>query len=375
MKIGILTFHHTTNFGATLQTYALSEALKRHNHEIEIIDYRPIKAIKHYRKKVAKPLKTNSRKILIKNFLNYSYSNLIKYVKMRNFLKSYLKLSPDLITEKDNLRKLANRYDAIVCGSDQVWCINSIRGFDSSYFLDFVENDINCLKVSYAASCGHTKTLGQHSKLISQYLDDFDAISVRDTNSLLLLKEICKKDIYPVLDPTFLIDFKEICYSKKIFHKNYLLLYIEEDLKQKEIDFINKIARERNLTIISVGEPCKIAEKNFIGISPIEWVNFFKQASYIVTNFYHGTIFSIKFNQPFTTLVRSGKVNKTGDLLQRLNLESRFVKNIDFSTVQEQRSEINYADVRNKLEVEIEKSKAYLFNIALRENCLLENQK
>lgn len=370
MKVGILTFHHTTNYGATLQAYGLWETIRREGHEVEIIDYRPYKAIQHYRNKVVEPVKTYSRLGFLKNFCKYFYRSFQKFLKMRFFLVSRMKLSDKKILNEEALKKffgLHSEYDVIVCGSDQVWCINSIRGFDPSYFLNFIEDGNKCKRISYAASFGSITTLGEHSELIGNLIRRFDAIAVRDSNSLRLIQEECGKTAVKVLDPTFLIDFNEVSDSTVRLKKKYLLLYLEKELKPEELDFIKSVATKKKLIIVSVGDPYKIVDKNLMSASPSEWLAYYKNASYVVTNLYHGTIFAIKFKKPFTTLARESKMNKTGDLLGDLGLNSRFLREITPTSVDEQLMEIEYDSVFKKLEFEITNSRNYLAN-ALRES-------
>ncbi|HEY9770409.1 MAG TPA: polysaccharide pyruvyl transferase family protein [Coleofasciculaceae cyanobacterium] len=365
MKVGIITFHHTTNFGATLQTYGLWKAIISQGHEVEIIDYRPPAATQYYRHKIINPIYGNFSKIVwLKILIKYFYSSLAKYIKMRDFLVSELTLSKKKFVDREQLKFFLESkadYDAVVCGSDQIWCVNSIRGFDTSYFLDFV-ND-KCRKLSYAASFGPTANLGENCKSISKLIRNLDNISLRDSNSLNLIQQNCNISGIKVLDPTFIVDYKKVFnLSNNPSNKQYLLLYLEKHLKPQEIDFIDFVAKQKKLTIISIGEPCYKADKILINISPIEWLKYFNHASYIVTNFYHGTIFSIKFKKQFTTFASESKLNKTGDLVDNLGLKNRFVSNIQSNSFEKQLIEIDYNLVDQKLNNEILISKTYLFD-------------
>ncbi|MEO1295400.1 MAG: polysaccharide pyruvyl transferase family protein, partial [Cyanobacteria bacterium J06636_16] len=302
MRIGILTFHHTTNYGATLQAYALSETLKRQNHDVEVIDYRPQVAIRHYRRKIFNPIKPKSGKIPLKRKIKYSSAGLLKYFRMQRFLERNITLSKTKILNQAELERFwaAEKYDVIICGSDQVWCIDSMRGFDSAYFLDFSKDVQKARKVSYSASCGTTKTWGMRNDKICSLISDFDAISVRDTNSYELVNQTCGKSPIIVLDPTFLVDFNELLKPSPTIQKPYLLLYIEGGLNKEQREFVKAIASTQNLQIISIGDPIRLGA-NRMNASPIDWLNYFHGASYVATNFFHGTIFSIKFNRQFTS--------------------------------------------------------------------------
>lgn len=364
MKVGIITFHHTTNYGATLQAYALWETLKNQGYEAELIDYRPRSAVQYYWRKVYMPEERNRGKKhfllnLAKNFL----PNLRRYVRMRRFLTSHIKLSRKILDRRDlpSLLEGSHEYNAIVAGSDQIWCTISIRGFDPSYFLDFIPESSSCRKVSYAASCGPTKALGDEREAITRLIKDFDTITVRDSNSLNILQRDCGVDAVRVLDPTFLTDFRTIIPSKQSLQP-YLLLYLEKQISPEEEAFIRSTAKREGLKIVSIGESYRIANKVSADMGPEDWLWHFQHAAFIVTNFYHGTIFSIKFRKQFTTLARESKLNKTQDLLDFLNLTHRMVTKIEADTLASQSVAIDYEAVDRRLKQEVTKSRSYLID-------------
>lgn len=193
MKIGILTFHHTTNYGATLQAYALWKTIKQYGYDVEIIDYRPYKTAINYlgRLMPIKPVHGNySRYKLERHFIPY----LIQAWRMRRFLVSKLKLSKEKTYTINGLEKFSNQYDIVICGSDQIWHTKDrfTGGFNPSFFLDFIDSK-NTKKISYAPSFGQTKDLKQDRQLISKLISDFDKISVRDNNSLRLIEQDCDR--------------------------------------------------------------------------------------------------------------------------------------------------------------------------------------
>lgn len=366
MKIGILTFHHTTNYGATLQAYALWSIIKRHGYDVEIIDYQPPKAVDFYQNEIEQILGKGKVNQFLNKPLKYKYRLIqfrlfVKRLKMSLFMNSRMKLSTKRVQSKAELINLELSYDLIICGSDQVWCIDSYRGFDPSFFLDFVES-YSCRKVSYAASFGNTEHLGEHRDSICQLVSDFDAISVRDSNSLRLIQQECNKPAVRVLDPTFLIDYQEFKFVPK-FKKRYLLLYFHGNLNKEEQNFIKSIANRHKLAIVSVGKPITIAHSNLISAGFVEWLGLLRRASYVVTNTYHGTIFSIKFKKQFTVLGRVGKQNKINDLLEHLALENRILSKIETNSTYQQSLEIDYSLVDKTLEKEILSSKAYLLEV------------
>ncbi|QMS91173.1 polysaccharide pyruvyl transferase family protein [Nostoc edaphicum CCNP1411] len=361
MKIGIITFHHVDNYGATLQAYALWNFLNSQGYDVEIIDYRPTKIAWIYFRSLLpiKRVKINineNKKIRIneKSFINIS-----RAWKMRRFLLSNLKLSNRKVYNKKGLEYYDDKYDVIICGSDQIWCLDSFRGYNSSFFLDFV-NNTTTRKISYAASFGNTIKLGDFQKEIYTLINQFQSISVRDSNSLKIITNECNKEAVKVLDPTFLIKYDALKSPPKI-KDQYLLLYIQSDMETEEEYFIKLLAEEKNLTIVSVGKYNQLAQINLEAASPKEWIGLYSQASYIVTNTYHGAVFSIIFKKLFNVFVPNDKSNKVTDLLIDLGLQNRiFSDQLKYQILNKQIFDIDYKAVHEILESKILESKKYL---------------
>lgn len=352
MRIGILTFHHVDNYGATLQAYALWKFLTNQGHDVEIIDYRPYKAVKYY----AKGLSPISLKL---RFNQHFFDNSLRAWKMRKFLNSKVLLSKKKLYTKAGLKYFQDLYDVVICGSDQIWCTNNFfRGFDSSFFLDFVGERTR--KVSYAASFGNTTSLESHREEVSRLVNRFQSVLVRDSNSQNIIFTECNRQAKKVLDPTFLIDYNEISQFPHI-KERYLLIYNQAELKTRESDFVRFVAEAEKLLIVSVGRHNEIADKNIANASPEEWLGLFKKASYTVTNTYHGTIFSIIFKRPFITFVNEKKLAKTTDLLNWLSLEKHiFLETTKFDSKDDLLLNVDYGLVSNSLSEKILDSQSYL---------------
>ncbi|MGB6299899.1 MAG: polysaccharide pyruvyl transferase family protein [Rivularia sp. (in: cyanobacteria)] len=351
IKIGIVTFHHIDNYGATLQAYALHKFLKQHGYDVQIIDYRPSKAIKYYTRGLSpinKDFSLNKR----------AFGNIARAWRMRQFLRSQTKLSQKKYYSKKGLEYFRDKYDVVICGSDQIWCLDSFRGFDTSYFLDFVSQDTR--RISYAASFGNSTSLKNHKEEICKLVEKFQTILVRDSNSKNIINTECNVDATRVLDPTFIAKYDDIISPVNI-KDNYLLIYNQAGLTPAQEEFVNSIAEAKSLTIVSVGKYNKIAHTNLVSASPKEWVSLFSQAAYIVTNTYHGTIFSIIFKRLFTVFGHDKKSQKLTDLLDIFDLSNRMLMGIsEVETVNAQLHDIDYESVSKILTVKISESQNYL---------------
>ncbi|NEO57005.1 MAG: polysaccharide pyruvyl transferase family protein [Okeania sp. SIO3B5] len=360
-KVGIITFHHTSNYGATLQAYALWKYIDSLGYNVEIIDYRPLKAVWHYLKDIfpIRRLSASEKKFKINSFF---IGQIIKSIKMRLFLKSKMKLSQKTFYQRSQLLSYDHQYNVAITGSDQTWCINSIRDFDTSFFLDFINGENTC-KISYAPSFGTTKNLGDnHTKIVS-LLQDYKMISVRDSNGIKILNSLGVDHVKKVLDPTFLIDY--IDYTDLLeqpkYKNKYILMYNHHGIVNTNgKKLVKKLVEKQDLEIISLGNPtASMTDKNFVGISVPEWLGYFYNASYIITNSFHGVVFSIIFQKNFSFIPYGNTNQKVMDLLETFDLKERLLDNQPDALDNQQKS-INYATVNNRREDLVKYSQQYL---------------
>ncbi|MBE9045939.1 polysaccharide pyruvyl transferase family protein, partial [Pleurocapsales cyanobacterium LEGE 10410] len=145
--------------------------------------------------------------------------------------------------------------------------------------------------------------------------------------------------------------------------QGYILLYTVKGFTIKQENqiksLIELLTKNKNYLVLSLCKPNKLADLNVISIDPKEWVEYFKNASYVITNSYHGTIFSLKFERLFTVLTSSDNI-KIKDLLRSLDLESRIIDLQETISFSQQSAEINYERVHESLEEKIALSKKYL---------------
>ena len=217
MKLGILTFHRATNYGAILQSYALNKYLLDRNMDTEIIDYRDNKVDNEY--KIFYKKSSLRRKIRGLVYLPITYKKNKKFEKFRN---SYIRISKEKYNPQ-NIINSNNKYDFFITGSDQVFNYK-LTNFDKNYFLNFT-NDTN-KKLSYAASLGMDKIPEDKEKEYSKLLSDFKRISIREVQNKKLVEKITNKEVSINIDPTFLIDrdqWKKIAILPK--EKDYILIF------------------------------------------------------------------------------------------------------------------------------------------------------
>lgn len=341
MKIGILTYHHVMNYGAVLQAYALSRYLRDCGHDVETIDYRPIKALEAYHKAF---FENNP----------HEAEHRIRAERFEAFIQSEMPLSPRAFHTREGFADLQSRYDAVITGSDEVWNINSFRGYDPSYFLDFAEG---ARRVSYAASFGFTSTTGVHREQIARMLAAFHALGVRDNHTMRIVREECGLSSTKTLDPTLLLeDYNRIL--KPPAESGYVLVY--SNSSQAEVELIRRFAAQMGKSVIAIGYAIEGAI-NVMTASPAEWVGYFAAADYIFNGFFHGVAFSLIFRKPFTAFSSAQKIMKMGDLLGDFGLADRIISVKD-GHADLPSPEVDYTPVESRLKAVIEASRAFLRN-------------
>ncbi len=326
MKIGILTMQRVINYGSFLQAFALKAILEDMGHECSFIDIEPgKKIIKNYKKTNIITIFTFIAKRLDKNFLNR--------IKHQFFIKARKKRYHNEFFPILGLNKEPNyksSYDAIVIGSDEVFnCTQNVSwGFAKTLLGEGLDSE---LIITYAASCGHTtlENLEEYNiyKEAKVAMSNLKVISVRDSNTKQFANRLTDKVIYEHLDPTLLYDFKPLL-PDLVFKKRYLLVYSYDGrLNDKEtITKIKEFAEKEKMNVICIGYQ-SWCNKNIL-CNPFELLSYFMGADYIVTDTFHGTVFSIKYNKQFATIVRDSNKQKVLDILNRFNLNKRLVSSL-----------------------------------------------
>lgn len=352
-KIATITFSNSTNFGAILQTYALQKAILNMGYETEVIDYECNFVYKPY---TLKSFKERGIKAYIMSSILY----LTRIPRMNKFKKFRSKILFSEKVNSESIKKISNSYAAYIVGSDQVWN-NKITGFDKNFFLDFVKD--NRKKCSYAASFGVSKI---NNNLVDEYkrlLGSFNHLLVREEKGCEIIKDLIQREVNTVLDPTLLItkeEWMDLASSKR-YDGDYVLVY-QMGISTTMLKFAKKLAKRNGCKIVIIPFPLgsMVNAKWEVSSGPEEWLGLFRDAKYIVTDSFHGTVFSIKFNKEFFTEVSpmvKGLSSRIDTILGSVGLTNRLIVNGDNDYIDEK---INYEKVNEKLEKQVTKSLQYL---------------
>lgn len=333
-KVGILSMQRIKNYGSFLQAYALKTILTQMGHEVEFVDYHIeesiIKSNENVKNdKISKAIRTLEGDAPLKQKIQY-------IIHKNNFGKKYYKELE--LTEQSNYTPIL---DTLVIGSDEVFnCIQANKNV--GYSLELFGKDNNAKNViTYAASFGNTtvEKLEQYNKKdeIAKLLSNINEISVRDNNSGKIISELTNKRINYNLDPVLVYDYMNECklIPKIETKEKYIIVYAYSNrISQRESDYIKEYAKKRELKVYAIGGAQKCADK-FIDCSPFEVLEYFRNAEMIITDTFHGSIFSIINHKKFATLVRKSVGNAYGneekliDLLERLKLTEQIVYDIE----------------------------------------------
>lgn len=221
--------------------------------------------------------------------------------------------------------------DALVIGSDEVFnCTQAgdVVGFSRQLF----GKDHRSKKlISYAASFGST-TMEKLEKYgidaeVGELLDGFDAISVRDRNSIEIVECLTGKTSEYHVDPVLAYEFPEVD-DIRIELKDYIVVYAYAGrLREDEITAIQQFAKKKGKKILTLGFWQTFSDE-YVLANPLEVLAYVKHADYVVTDTFHGTVFSIKYQVPFATIIRDSNKQKLSDLLERFNLLERRVEDV-----------------------------------------------
>lgn len=355
MKIGIFTFHRSINYGAVLQAYALKNVITNLGGLCDIIDYK-----NQHIEEINKVRLFNFKNV--KSFINSLILYPINRKKAEKFVRFRSKhLKPCDIDINEDLQ---NQYDVFITGSDQVWNYG-LSKFDKTYFLDFVKDSKK--KNSYAASFGFSCIPNEYVEEYKKLLKSYNKISVREKQGADIIQDLLDEKVPVVLDPSLLLDMSEWENAFDLSvrtSKKYILLYLMIS-EPTILRFTEQLSQATGCQIIYVTSKIKrtINATYIRTASPEEWLELFMNATYIVTNSFHGVAFSINFNKNFFMglLPALANVNsRLEDIIRLFDLEERQIKEdmkIDYF------KDINYKKVNNILSQERNKSIAFLNSI------------
>lgn len=339
MKVATVTVHSAISYGAMLQAYALRQAIEQLGHDVEILDYRnPM--IENKNRTI--PVRTEASlmrrvKDIISAPLRYDRNR-----RFYRFMRQHMKRSPVTYRSMGDMMQLDATYDAFFVGSDQVWNPKH-ADFDPVYFLQFVGDHTK--RHSYAASFGFRAVPEQLRTEYVRRLKDFNGLSVRESSGAAIIKELLDRPAVRSLDPTLLLDaghWRQLI-KHPPFRGGYVLIYEVNQASRQTYDLARRIAKRHGLRVIAITQRV-YGWRDLIAhqAGPQELLGYIAGADYVLTDSFHGTVFSILMERPFVFCPHSkADVNvRMLELLELAGLEERaeaerYDESIDWASVGE----------------------------------------
>lgn len=330
-QFGIVSYNiycNFTNYGSALQSWALSQAIGKLGFYPKLVDYCPdILADKD----PLNPFENmwdkdeESRRMCELTMpairINYEKFNSFYHEKFNKTEKKYTSANFNEIIAEEGI-------DGFVCGSDTIFCPDEF-GIDDGYYANY-----ECMKknsVAYAASFGDPHFNDDTYPILNERLKNFVAFGLRENLMIPYVKEHTDVPVQKVVDPTLLLtseDYDTIA-EKRLVDEKYLLLYARR-YNPKMNEYAEKLAEKNGWKIIDISLRATNAERGhqmFYEAGVEEFLSLVKNAEYVVTNSFHGMIFSVQYGRPFVVFSREQCDTKIEELLALFGLSDRMLVN------------------------------------------------
>lgn len=316
-SVGIFTFHRALNYGAVWQCWALKTTCENLGYAVQTIDYNPwghytyIGCLRHH------PI--------------VAYRNTKMLYLFNRFVAKHLNPTPHSESH-DYMVQNPPQFDVCIVGSDTVWAKDVVGDFIYPYLFDFLSPSSK--RISYAASLGGGKMID--NQRIRNLMGNFSSISVREKQSVAQLLTMTDKPILDVCDPTMLISQEQyMTMEQSVFglpHRYIVFFDLAGD--SFSIECVKTIQKILNIPVINlVGNYLSWAKRNILAPSPEQFLYVMRNAEFICTNSFHGTVFATIFRRPFicVEVKQGGRAKSNGrvtNLLQQTGLLSQYITDI-----------------------------------------------
>lgn len=350
-SVSFITIHFGANFGSVLQTIATSRILKNLNCKVTCINYIQDRWTWKAYFKVRNPFR------LIKRILRSPIELANRYI-YQSYLEKHVKLTSKIYGR--NFVKKCPQSDFYITGSDQVWNSKHNQGVDPTYYFE----KIDAHKIAYASSFGQEQLSEKEYATVKQLLSSYDYISVREGSGKRIVESMGYHAEH-LLDPTFMLnkdEWQKYMSPRKI-NDDYLLVYTPYNTidKQAIFDAAYAIAKEKNLKVVTFSWDLykdKMADYTIRFANPGDFLSLMHYATYVITNSFHGTAFSVNLNKQFSVFMPSAFSTRISSIIELCGLQNRIVS--DTFSAEKAHEIIDYTKVNEVLEAERTKSIDFL---------------
>lgn len=379
-KIGICACYNTKNYGSMLQSLATGKKIKDLGYDYEFIRYtrKPtidlvIRSIGRIPERVHGKIVNIERKKKLKKYPEAAQGIAKRNRCFDTFMnQTFTSMSPRYDTMPE-LKKAAVDYSAVLVGSDQLW---RPEGYTTGFYnLMFVPDNVP--KIAYATSFGVSQIPESKKKIAKQFLSRMDYISVRELRASEMIKELIERDVPTVVDPTLLFtgeEWNSIIPQKKIIDEKYIFCYLLGSNPQHR-EWVNELKKITGYKIVTIPFLDEFVESDMtfgdyqiFDAGPAEFVNLIRNAEYVCTDSFHGSVFSILNHKQFVTFNRFSNESKNSrnsrieSLLTQTGLQKRRMTSSDQHIYEVIEQKIDYDLVEKKLTEMRAKSVNYLEN-------------
>lgn len=368
-----MTLPLSSNYGGILQCYALQTVLERMGHEVVVLDRASaapsagllIRRCGSVLKCLVRRYILGQKNIAILSPWSQTYlidkSRLDDCSVLLKFVRKHINITRPLRSSEALLKRVKRqKLDCLIVGSDQVWreCYSP---FLTDCFAGFLPEDAKMLKITYGASFGTSENpiSEQMLETCKRLSSRFDAISVREKSAVGLVEQYFGKHAELVLDPTFLLDADDYVIerpktARSVTTEQDTLVSYVLDIDGQKAKIANDVACELGLKESFMGLSPKKSDGSPDKMIPVQsWLDNFRNSSFVVTDSFHGCVFSIINRKPFIAIVNHSRgADRFVSMLSQLGLEGRMVN--DYGEFSARRSEliapIDYAEVYSKLQ-------------------------
>lgn len=368
-KLGLCVRYDCNNYGSMLQIFATQQAINKFGWRYELV---------RYDKKTIGFLLKNVTRLFNPYFMNGKIEdlkkirNLEKHLEIKkknnerlkcieNYRKTHIGPYSKVYKGYKSLQEGAKNYDAVMVGSDQLWTPAGIQS--KFYNLLFVPEDVR--KIAFATSFGVVEIPKNQVEMTKEYLRRIQFLSVRENSGAAIVKKLTGRDIVVAADPTLLFSGKEwlsFFEYKRMVEKPYIFAYFLGDTKEHRAA-VTTLAKEFGLEVVTcphmdqfVEQDLNFGDEQLFDVGPIEFLNLIRGATYVCTDSFHGSIFSILNHKKFVTFNRyndellKSKNSRINSLFEILGLENRHYILGCTNIVDMMKTEIDYKEVDIRLE-------------------------
>lgn len=332
-KIGVVTVFKGYNYGSALQAYAVKCTFEKFGLDVVVLeqsgslikgrDVRILKILRFLINAIFSPIEFRKTMIAYKNIYNNYKSDVAKKMFIE-FWESFIR--PKKYSYQQLVRaSTSDEYMFFVCGSDQIWSVDATF-VDPFYYIRFASKE---KRVAFAPSLGKDSLPKRNIKILRKYIGEIPHLSVREYSGSILIKQLTGRDAEVLVDPTLLISPEEWRERIKINHnlEPYILVYFLSKPSQVALSSLERLQHRTGLKIKYIG--FRFDEKvNVEDAGPKEFVEYISNATYVITDSFHGVVFSIIFNRPFSVFERdyggaSSQLTRIDNILLLFNLSGR----------------------------------------------------